>query len=153
MNQVCAPTTRPQERPEWTWKDTLEFVRQEYLSRENYEKLSEGGTVVFNKRQLTNLLNAAFEYCQVTPLHPDTVAAYAPATPATPAAAEIAPVQSDLADTKNAAILAWWVGKRPFGWSEEEHIEEPTAYCTGAEKPLALLAVELAKAQQTVPQD
>jgi len=133
---------------EWTWKDTLEYVRKDFLSCEVYQKLRDGGSVEFNKRQLTNLLNGAFEHYAATraltaPHNTPLPAAGATTTACTDDSTHC----SSLDDPRNTAILAWWAGKRPFGWSEQEHLEDPTAYCTGAEKPLALLAVELAKAQ------
>jgi len=201
---VASPTMAPaasvyRHAPvEWTWKDTLEFVRKDFLSSEMYHKLREDGSFDFNKRQLTNLLNGAFEYYLAMPevlaglksaavkLPPmfeytatgdgySSTAAYSEGwnsclaatmaiNPTAMPVTELAAVPNEepnaddvSADTgtvpaspdeQGAAILAWWIGKRPFGWSEEEHLDEPTAFCTGPEKPLALIAVQLAKAQR-----
>lgn len=140
---------------EWRTSDTLEFVRQEYLSSENYHKLRDGGSIELNKRQLTNLLNGAFEHASIAQ---KPTSAQAPAAglvqpvareqsaPAGEAGKQAASTALDPTDARNQLLIAWWQGKRPFGWSEREHIEEPEVYCTGAEKPLALLAVELVKA-------
>lgn len=124
---------------EWRTDDTLKFVRQEYLSSENYETLRDGGAISLKKRQLTNLFNGLFEHLAGMGLFASPVPAVVP--PSAPAPSTDA--------AQNAAILAWWEGKRPFGWREQEHIDEPQAYCTGGEKALALIAVELAKAKQT----
>jgi hypothetical protein len=140
---AAAPSSSSSAPIEWSSKDTLEFVRQEYLSSENYNTLRDGGVLSFKTRQLTNLFNGLFEYLA-------SLGLFAPPTPAP--VTQPAPQQSTDA-AQNAAILAWWERKRPFGWSEQEHIDEPTTYCTGAEKSLALIAVELAKAKQAAPQD
>jgi len=134
-----APSSSSSAPIEWSSKDTLEFVRQEYLSSENYETLRNGGILSFKTRQLTNLFNGLFEHLASLGLF---------ARP-TPAAVKQPASQQSTDAAQNAAILAWWEGKRPFGWSEQEHIDEPQAYCTGAEKALALIAVELVTAKQT----
>jgi hypothetical protein len=41
------------------------------------------------------------------------------------------------------SVIAWWLDKKPFGWSMNEHLDEPDHFCTREEKPLALLAREL----------
>lgn len=58
------------------------------------------------------------------------------------AIAAIAAAQAAQADVRDA-LTRWWEEKRPFNWPESEHIENPEINCTGAEKPLALLAVAL----------
>lgn len=53
-----------------------------------------------------------------------------------------------MADTLNleAAVLAWWEGRRPVGWIEEDHISQPTVNCTtDEEESLARAAAKLAR--------
>lgn len=43
------------------------------------------------------------------------------------------------------AVLAWWRQQRPHGWTEAEHIANPTIFCRGAARDLGIVAAELAQ--------
>ena len=45
-----------------------------------------------------------------------------------------------------AAVLAWWEGRRPIKWVEEDHVANPTVNCkTDAESALARCAAKLVR--------
>lgn len=59
----------------------------------------------------------------------------------------VAPARK-LLDAEAAAFLAvadaakaWWEGKRPLAFTEDDHLDEPTVNCTGARDNALCLAV------------
>lgn len=40
-------------------------------------------------------------------------------------------------DELNAVIYTWWLARRPQGWTEEQHLADPTVNCWENDKPLA----------------